>query len=52
MEGEAWVDRLMHPLVALRLRTSDYNAIYEAVMRGSEQQGERLVAAILAVRGK
>lgn len=52
MEGEAWVDRLMRPLMEIRMKTQHYNAIYEAVMRGSEQQGERLVAAILAVREK
>jgi hypothetical protein len=49
-QGEVWIDHVMAPLSAFGgrwpLETSEYNRIYEAVSRGTEDQGHRLVAAI------
>lgn len=52
-QGLQWVDRVMKPIAELKAPTSEYNRIYEAVMRGDEKQGEFLVNAIvnLAHRG-
>ena len=55
MEGYPWIDRVMKPLSEMVLAVGAYNRIYEAVGRGSEDQGRRLVRAIrdsLALDGK
>lgn len=53
MQGEAWIDEAMKPLVSLSgsdvakcLDTSSYNRIREAVQTVGPDRGRQLVAAI------
>jgi len=52
MMGEPWIDRAMVPLSSHHLGTDNYNAIYEAVSRGTPEQGARLVRAIVSILAK
>lgn len=49
-QGKYWIDHVMISLSVLDddplLVTDEYNRVYEAVSRGTEEQGRALVAAI------
>ena len=54
-QGKQWIDAVMKPLSVTstqvqkpsNARSNPYNRIYEAVGRGTEEQGRQLVQAIL-----
>jgi hypothetical protein len=49
MEGDPRIERIIRPLGGRSLGPEIYNPIYEALYKLNDREGERLVAAIVAI---